>query len=350
MLSPHQALLLAIQEDREEEARALAPDVDLLAHDFQALRLAAEKGRAWFIPWVRKEDRYRLPYHVAERGTLETQLLLIAANHGQRDWVSALVRHSHVRPAIALRGALVQAVMAGNEPAMDTLLSAKASFKCSTRDPGISPAAMLLHTVIGNHGAMLDRLVAMPEVDFIHHSDHVLEAAITYDHPHLVSKLLPWANDLAKQKALCHVARHGDPHDFLTKILKSMSDVSRTPAIQDALMQAAEGGNVKALDQLLPSADPNANQGEALRVALRWGHDACVRCLVPVTEMEPVRVFMAKQGQWESLDRLCAFLPDSVTSEWVQRHRHLELTRARLRQEESLQTPPESSRRRRLRS
>jgi hypothetical protein len=72
-------------------------------------------------------------------------------------------------PSAALRQALMTAVVTGNEPEMDRLLAAGARFERGRWDPSMDLSTLLLHTVLGGHRAMVTRLMALPEVQFIEH-------------------------------------------------------------------------------------------------------------------------------------------------------------------------------------
>jgi hypothetical protein len=252
------------------------------------------------------------------------------------------------------RAALVAAAVTGNEAAFEALWAEGARFTPSKEDPdGLSVAQVLMEVVRGGHGAMLERLASLEEVQFKRHDQWTLNIALSEQNETMVTWLLPHVSDEARCRAMVSCASDHRPLALVQRLLDTMEDqASRKHAIQQTFEAAAQSGHGEVLDGLWSKADPNHNAGAALRAAVACGHLTLMDRLIPVTDLASVRERYLKRREWDQLEKLGLRVPEDVAEDWVKRSKSGKMPKiqVRLRKEKAQELMPERPRPRRLRS
>jgi hypothetical protein len=124
-------------------------------------------------------------------------------------------------------------------------------------------------------------------------------------------------------------------------------------AMDQALIHAAACNQMAIASRLLPMANPNFENGKALRLAMESGHTAMAELLAPLTDVEKVRKTWSsvKIKRWDLINELVLLAPPEVRERWMtkQPDRFREAI-ARLRAQKAHEIQPEISNRRRPRS
>jgi hypothetical protein len=244
--------------------------------------------------------------------------------------------------------ALYNAVVDGNVSEMQRILAEGATSFMEIEEVGGQAQGlshMLRRVVANGHEDMLRRLIAEPRAHVGHYSKFLLGEAVRCDRLTMVDMLLPEVktNQTLEHAVLVSIDNK-DRLGRLISILDHVKNTGKNPAkdqqglsdreyfASQALCRAIWHLQAPALADLLThtEARPNYDHGKALRETVKSAKDdAIIRLLVPVTDLERVRAYCAKHGEWNTLDQLSAFVPLDVATEWARRHRLLTATRAR---------------------
>lgn len=212
---------------------------------------------------------------------------------------------------------------------------------------------MYHEVVLLNREAMLRYLIATPSARFAQDGRYLLGAAIRHGHRNLVELLLPLATtNVSLDEAAQRCVETGDALGYLVPLVNAAKNHTGPEAkdqqglshreylATQMLIQAIWLRQPILVQRLLThtEAQPDYDQGKPLREAIIFkGNEEAVRLLVPITSLENVRAWCAKNRAWTTLDQLSAFVPADIEAAWLKRHRNLTEAHARRRVQEAQQ-------------